>query len=355
MKRYRHLTFFQHECFLEVRVPRVRLSDGRVAQVEPAFAGTLLGFTVLFEAPIPALCREMPFRAVSRLAGVSLHRVMSLCEQYVDLAVAQQDLCGVRGLAIDETSRACGHDYVTPAADTARRAVIAVPEERDAKTIERLAQDIRSHGGDPGAIESVSIDMSSAFIKGVAAHRPNTRVAFDTFHVIAHALHALDLTRRAEQKADPGLKGMRWARLKDSRHLTAAAREDLDVPMAEVATERTARAWMDRERLREILNRKQVNIVRTLLTQWRTNLTRSKVGPMKEGARLIRRHLEGIINWAKTRATNGFLEALNGLFQAAKRKARAYGRFSTIRTVIFRIAGKRDFSKINPHMAGQPT
>jgi hypothetical protein len=27
-KRYRHLNFFQHECFLEVRVPRVKLPVG---------------------------------------------------------------------------------------------------------------------------------------------------------------------------------------------------------------------------------------------------------------------------------------------------------------------------------------
>ena len=76
---------------------------------------------------------------------------------------------------------------------------------------------------------------------------------------------------------------------------------------------------------------------------------------MKAVARLVRSHLEGICAWAQTRATNGFLEALNGLFQAAKRKARGYGRFSTIRTVIFLIAGKLDFSQTNPHMAGQPT
>ncbi|MEW5967120.1 MAG: ISL3 family transposase, partial [Pseudomonadota bacterium] len=43
--------------------------------------------------------------------------------------------------------------------------------------------------------------------------------------------------------------------------------------------------------------------------------------------------------------------ALNGLFQAAKRKARGYGRFSTIRTVLFLIAGKLDFSRFNPHAA----
>ena len=50
-KSYRHLNFFQHECHLEVRVPRVKLPDGSVRLVEPAFAGKLKGFTLLFEAP----------------------------------------------------------------------------------------------------------------------------------------------------------------------------------------------------------------------------------------------------------------------------------------------------------------
>jgi len=48
---------------------------------------------------------------------------------------------------------------------------------------------------------------------------------------------------------------------------------------------------------------------------------------------------------------NGFIEALNGLFQAAKRKARGYTRFATMRTVIFLIAGKLDFTPVNPYAA----
>lgn len=69
---------------------------------------------------------------------------------------------------------------------------------------------------------------------------------------------------------------------------------------------------------------------------------------------MIRTHLEGIVAWARTGQTNKFLEAINGQFQAAKRRARGYGRFDTIKTVIFLIAGKLDFRAINPH-AGQPT
>jgi transposase len=81
---------------------------------------------------------------------------------------------------------------------------------------------------------------------------------------------------------------------------------------------------------------------------------RSRVEPMKQVVRMIRNHFEGVVAWARSRQTNGLLEALNGLFQAAKRRARGYVRFETIRTVIFLIAGKLDYSNVNPH-AVQPT
>ncbi|OMO15505.1 transposase, partial [Xanthomonas oryzae] len=86
-------------------------------------------------------------------------------------------------LAIDETSRARGHDYVTLAADAQARRVIFVTEGRDAKAVKALAADLASHGCPPEQITSVSIDMSPAFIKGVSDQLPNAQITFDKFHV----------------------------------------------------------------------------------------------------------------------------------------------------------------------------
>lgn len=349
-KCYRHLNFFQHECVLEVRTPRVKLPDGSVKLVEPAWSGKLAGFTLLFEALVMALCREMPFAAVARIVNVSAYKVMAICTCYVEQAVALADYSEVRRLAIDETSRARGHDYVTLAADAERRAVIFVAEGRGAETIDALATNLRLHRGSAARIEALSIDMSPAYIKGVSDNFPQAQITFDKFHVIAHASEAITETRRLEQKTDPTLKGMRWTLLKDRASLKPAQRADLDALLAHITSKRTARAWLYREQLREILNRKQPNIVRRLLRQWCVNVSRSKVEPMKAVARMIRDHFKGILAWVDTRQTNGFLEAINGLFQAAKRKARGYGRFRTIRTVIFLIAGKLSFSKLNPYI-----
>ena len=324
-KSYRHLNFFQHECHLQVRTPRVTLPSGSVRLVEPDFAGRLSGFTLLFEALILMLSQQMPFAAVSRIVGESAYRVMAVCERYVHIALGLADFSAVTALAIDETSRARGHDYGTLAADAAARRVLFVTEGRDAKTLQALAADLDAHGCPPEQIDSVSIDMSPAFIKGCTEHLPNARITFDKFHVVWHASTAVDKMRRIEQRTDKSLKGMRWSLLKDRSRLKPEAAADLDALIAKMTT------------------------VRTMLLHWCTCVMRSKVEPMKEVAALVRRHLKGIVAWAQTRQTNGFLEAINGLFQPAKRRARDFVRLPTIRTAIFLIAGKLDFHAINPH------
>jgi transposase len=349
-KRYRHLNFFQHECYLEVRVPRVKLPDGSVKIIQPEWSGKLDGFTLLFEAFIVFLAQHSTFAFVANLMNISWHRIHAICTKYVDLALDNADLSTVHAVAIDETSCKKGHEYLTIVADMTQRRVVHVTPGKDAKTIESFATYLQGHKGLPEQITSVSIDMSPAFIKGVSASLPRAKITFDKFHVIAHASSALDETRRSEQKNESILKGTRWALLKDTGNLNAEQREERDMLFSQHAKLRTVRAWCYREYLRDILECKQINVLEKKLQQWCTNVMRSKVEKMKRVAKMIRNHMDGIVNWARSRQTNGYIEALNGLFQAAKRKARGYTRFGTMRTVIFLIGGKLDFSSINQHV-----
>ncbi len=110
------------------------------------------------------------------------------------------------------------------------------------QAIECLAADLIAHGDDLAAIREVSIDMSSAYIKGIETHLTRAVVTFDKYHLIARAAHALDLTRRAEQKRDPALKGLRWALLTDRRQLSETRRTELDAPLANLTSKRPTRA-----------------------------------------------------------------------------------------------------------------
>ena len=107
--------------------------------------------------------------------------------------------------AIDETSSRRGHNYLTIAADADERKVVFVTEGRDATTIARFAEHLAAHKARPDQIATVSIDMSPAFIRGVADHLPKARITFDKFHVIAYASAALDRSiLQLEERRDIG-------------------------------------------------------------------------------------------------------------------------------------------------------
>ena len=55
--------------------------------------------------------------------------------------------------------------------------------------------------------------------------------------------------------------------------------------------------------------------------------------------------LRSVISPNEHRISNGLLEGLNSLIQAAKAKARGYRTFETFRTIVFLLIGKLDFSK----------
>ena len=199
------------------------------------------------------LAQQMPFAAVARIVGESAHRVLALCERYVDIAGGLADYSTVRALAVDETSRARGLAYVTLAADADARRVVFVTDGRRAQAIKELAQHLDMHGCKPQQIQRVRIDMSAAYIKGVAKHLPQAQVTFDKFHVVAHANAAVDKTRRLEQRSDPEigakLNGMRWTLLKDVFSLKPAAGAALNDLINAPKLTRTARAWVYKERL----------------------------------------------------------------------------------------------------------
>ena len=57
-------------------------------------------------------------------------------------------------------------------------------------------------------------------------------------------------------------------------------------------------------------------------------------------ARMIESHLEGILAHWKWGVTNAFMEGLNSVFSATKRKARGYRSTLYLTTMLYFVAGK---------------
>ena len=121
-KTWRHLDFFQHQAYLTARVPRVICLEHKVKQVEVPWARERSGFTLLFEALVMALVKEMPVAAVAGLIGETDMRVWRVMHHYVDEAVEAQDLCGLeragsmrRALSAGRTTCRCSPIWTSAA------------------------------------------------------------------------------------------------------------------------------------------------------------------------------------------------------------------------------------------------
>ena len=74
-KQWRHLNFFEHECHLHARVPRVQIGDNNVRLINPPWSGMGNGFTMLFEALVLQLASHMPVHTVSKIIKESDYKI----------------------------------------------------------------------------------------------------------------------------------------------------------------------------------------------------------------------------------------------------------------------------------------
>jgi transposase len=342
-KTWRHLDFFQYRTTLTARSPRVSCHRCGIRPAALPWARPESGFTLLLEALILRLAKQMPVKALAQLLGEHDTRIWRIIRHYVADARAERDDSQVRNVAVDETASRRGQTYVSLFADLDARRVLFVTDGRDSGTVKSFAEDLRAHGGDPERIEEVCADMSVAFQKGIREALPNAALTFDKFHVIALANDAVDKTRRSERAAHPELKGQRYALLRNPQTMTEAQLE-FGAKFLAKSTLKTARAYHLRIALQDIyLTARSIGEARDELLRWCGWAQRSRIPEMIRVGRTIRHHLEGVLRWFTSRFTNGFLEAINSLVQAAKSRARGYRTTANLATVIYLIAGKLDF------------
>jgi len=350
-KSWRHLNFFEHECYLSCRVPRVKLEDGSVRQVSPSWEGESLGFTLLFEALLLQMCQKMPVRTVGEMVSVSDDKLWRMLEKYVGIALSRADHSKITAIGMDETSRQRGHDYITLFVDLNERKTIHVAEGKGSETVKSFVEDFKAHKGEPESIKDVSCDMSPAFIKGIKDNLKEAQITFDRFHVLKIINEAVDDIRKAEVKNNPLLKGTKYLFLKNEENLTVDQKSELDELKLSKLNFQSLKALSIREAFQDIYEAKSVKKFELLLKKWHWWASHCRLEPMQKAARTIKAHWDGIVNWKRSLINNGLLEGLNSLIQAAKAKARGFRTFRNFRIIVFLVTGKLNFKEINPAYA----
>jgi transposase len=338
-KTWRHLDFFQHKAFLHARLPRVRCPQHGVRQVSVPWARPGSGFTLLFEALVLSFAAAMPMAKVAAMTREHDTRIWRVVEHHVNAARDQLDYTGVRRVGMDETSAAKGQDYVSIFADLDAPRVVFATEGRSAETVARFAVDLAEHGGDPEKVTDTSSDMSTAFISGIGQYLPNARMTFDRYHLAAKLSEAIDAVRREEVTTRPELKHTRWLWLKNWANLSVKQRRDLHHLMRPSAQLATARALRWRQDFQAFYDQ-DPSYAPEYLRRWCYGAKRSRLQPIKDFVALVEKHWDGILAWHANHLSNGLLEGINSLVQAAKARARGYRSKTKMITIIYLIAAK---------------
>lgn len=348
-RAWRHLDVFGKRADLLCNVPRGRCPRCRkVYRVKVPWEGRGKHFTTGFEGFALALLREMPVSKAAEIVQETDQRMWRMLFAHVDAAYGQLDLSEVTWIGADEMSTRKGHHYLTVFADLLARRVIFATEGKDAQTFAAFVKALGEHNGHAKAITQAAIDMSPAYQKGVRENLPNAQVVFDKYHVIALVNAAVEEVRRAEARQSPQsrqqLKGSRWVIRKNPANLSKQQQEQLaGLDLANLAT---GMAYQMRLNLQAIYRSRSAQTARRRFSNWSRWVERKarKLGallqPMARVAKTVTNHQEGILAHWQQGLTTAFLEGLNSVFSAVKRKARGYRSTVYMITVLYLVAGK---------------
>jgi transposase len=349
-RRWRHLNVCQLQSEIVCALPRGECSEcQKVYTVRAPWEGRSRGLTQEFEAFALTLMREMPVSKAGEILGESDQKLWRALFAHVAAAWAELSWEKVVWVGADEMNRRKGHNYLTVFVDLAVKRVLLAVEGKDASVWERFAEQLVKHNGHPKAITQIAIDMSPAYIKGVRDNFGNATLSFDKFHVVSQVTEAVEAVRRKEVRQDPAarqaLEKTCWLWRKNPEGWKASEQtrwEQLkDKPLV------TGLAYAMRLQLQRAYATTSVTEARTRLVEWcawvraeAQALTSGLLEPMRQAADMVERHLEGILGHWKKELTTAFLEGLNSLFSATKRKARGYRSTEYQTTMLYFVAGK---------------
>jgi len=348
VKRWRHMNFWQHATFLSARVPRVECPEHKVRQMEVPWGRPGSGFTLMFEALVMALVKEMPVAAVAALVGEHDTRLRRILRHYVGEAHAAQDWSELEAVAIDETATRKGHRYATVVVEIdleiKREArLLFMTPGRTAASVGQFAEAMDAHGTSAPQVQVAAIDMSPAYQKGVAEHLPQAKVVFDRFHVMKLAGEALDTVRRQLRAQGVDLKGAMWALRGNWENLRQEQRE----LRLELCTRHKAlgRAVALRESLQETWRWPGPASAALHLEGRCSWAARNRLAPFQQLlARTLKAHWKGILASYPHHVTSAAIEAINGIIQTARRRARGFRIFLNLQAICYWTAGRLNLS-----------
>ncbi len=347
-RSWRHLDTMNFETIIEARVPRSNCPDCGVKTTVVPWAGKHSRFTLMFEAfAIEVLKMAKSLEAGRLLLGLSWDSAQVIMKRAVERGLAKRDTSDVERVGIDEKSFLKGHNYLTALNDLEEGRVLEVVPERTEAACRELITKALPTFYSRFKIEAVAVDMWPAFSNAVRALLPNATIVFDRFHISGYLGGAVDQVRRAEHKellreGDDVLTGSRYSVLRSKETRTEKHEGILEKICGRNL--KTSRAWAIKESFVNFWQARNKAFGEAVFRDWYNWAIRCQLKPVVKVAKMLKKHLEGLLSYFDYPITNAVSEGLNSKIQSIKAAARGFRSFANYRIRILFTCGKLDLT-----------
>jgi transposase len=308
------------------------------------WAGPNSRFTLLFERlAIDVMIAAKSIKEAANLLGLSWDQVHHIQARAVERGITRREVDEIKHVGIDEKSFLKGHKYASLMVDIGGERVLDVVEGRMLEAAEELWKRLREETRT--GIDAAAMDMWDAFITAARRHAPQADVVHDKFHISAYLNKAVDQVRRAEHKAlmkgdDETLKGAKYLFLKNPENMNEQEMERFKALRMDKL--KAGRAWSIKETFSEFWTYSCQASAEKFFQRWYWWATQSRLKPMVDVAKLMKRHLANILTYLRHQITNAMMEGFNSKIQTIKANARGYRIFANYRIAILFYCGKLD-------------
>lgn len=343
-RSWRHLDTMQFETILHCRIPRVKCEDHGVKSIDVAWAENHSRFTALFERlaieVLLACQNQTKARELLRLSWDEVHKIQ---DRAVKRGLERRSLEDVEYLGVDEKSFLKGHNYATVVSDIKGGRVIDVARDRREESLSEALLSIPQE--QRKGIKAVAIDMWVSYINAVSKELPEAEIVHDKFHIAKHLGEAVDKVRKAENRSlvKEGveiLKGTKYLWLTNTSNWTE--KQKVIFKGLKDKELKVGRAWAIKEMFSALWGYSYEKAAKNFFKKWYWWATHSRLKPIADTAKMIKKHLKNILTYLKHRITNAVAEALNGRIHQIKSAARGFRNFENYRIAILFHCGKLD-------------
>jgi transposase len=283
-------------------------------------------FSKRFEDAVGQACEGASARQVARQFRMPESTVRAIDLRYLERWAVSRRRPALRHMGVDEIHPGKKQKFLTVVSNLETGEPLWFGTDRKKETLDAFFSEELSRG-QRRRIEAACVDMWEPYRLSVEQSAPQCRIVYDKFHIMQHANEAIDEVRRAEffrqgKQMRELVKGKRWLLLTRWVNLNGRRRQELNTLFS--MNRKLLKAYLLKESLDRLWTYHYEGAMVNYFKRWMDQIRWQRLPAFQKLALMLVKHIDGILNYCRTKVPMGVVEAVNGNIKTLLRRGRGY-------------------------------